>query len=1152
MKSVSRFAALLVVWTFVGAGLARAQTARDRAVELTSVVQETPPAITLQWTATADTLTSQKVARRLKDRAVWTELATPANDATSYTDAAVTAGVSYEYRVSRTFSGGPGVAHGYVSAGIRVPSVAERGKVILLVDDAVATPLAPSLAIFESDLAGDGWTVIRQDVSRTAAPPSVRAAVQSIYSADPTSTRVLILFGHIPVPYSGNFAIDGHADHFGAWPTDIYYGDMDGVWTDSTVDTTLDANPEPPRTTNIPGDGKFDQIIIPSEIELQVGRIDMTDLPAFRVGDETDTQTEIRLLQQYLDRDHQYRHRLAPYDSVSRRALVDDNFGFANGEAFAATAWRSFTACVGAGNVQESDWFGTLAGQSCLWAYGCGPGSFVSAGGVGATSDFANIDSLAVFNVLFGSYFGDWDVSDSFLRAPLAGRPASLGLVSCWAGRPHWVFHPMALGETVGYCARLTQNNDSSAGYDANIGERLNHIALLGDPTLRLYPVAPPSNLSASATGQSVTLTWTTSADPALEGYLISRATSPAGPFTRLRAALVAGTNFVDRSVTPGANYSYLVRAVKNETSPTGTYLNPSQGTFSAAAISAAAAGAEVDISGNGKPVSAGDTEPMLPNGTDFGSAETTSAVVHTFTMTNAGASTLNITSAQMSGVNANDFTLVGALPGSLAPGGSVNFQIQFHPAATGQRAAIFTVTSDDADEGSYAFALGGAGIPPHAEIAIYPPAINRSIHADDFVTETITISDPGPGPLVHEITSSLARYSARDSDSFAGPAFNWIDVSASGAEITSLANTDDAISAPLAIGFSFPFYGSAFTSLRVCSNGFLSFTDTSTSAANSALPAPGAPANLVAPFWSDLLVDAASHIFAGNAAGNFVVQFQNVGFYGNSNGRLTCEVTLKPTGEILFQYQTLTQTGSTYTIGIQNAARDEGLLVACNVAYAHAGMAIRIRPPGLEKWLTLDTNSGTVAPGGQQQIVAMLDAAGLALGDYYGELTINSNAQGNTAVLLPVRLTIGNTPVENWRLQHFNTTADSGDAGDGADSDRDGRPNVLEYALATDPAAFDAGGAPAIDVNSSGYLQIQFPRDTTHTDLRYLVEATSDLATSWNIIASSTHGAPVIATGARSSIEVGSSDVKSVTVEDVAPISTFATRYLRLRILRD
>jgi hypothetical protein len=51
------------------------------------------------------------------------------------------------------------------------------------------------------------------------------------------------------------------------------------------------------------------------------------------------------------------------------------------------------------------------------------------------------------FTMLFGSYFGDWDSQDNFLRAPLAqgltltnaGVEAALGVSSNGHGRNHWL-----------------------------------------------------------------------------------------------------------------------------------------------------------------------------------------------------------------------------------------------------------------------------------------------------------------------------------------------------------------------------------------------------------------------------------------------------------------------------------------------------------------------------------------------------------------------------------------------------------------------------------------------------------------------------------------------------------------------------------------
>src|SRR5207248_1131072 len=91
-------------------------------------------------------------------------------------------------------------------------------------------------------------------------------------------------FGHVPVPYSGLLNPDGHPNHLGAWPADAYYGDMDGLWTDTTVNY-VGTDPGDPadtaRLANVPGDGKFDQSTIPGVVRLNVGRVDLANLPGY-------------------------------------------------------------------------------------------------------------------------------------------------------------------------------------------------------------------------------------------------------------------------------------------------------------------------------------------------------------------------------------------------------------------------------------------------------------------------------------------------------------------------------------------------------------------------------------------------------------------------------------------------------------------------------------------------------------------------------------------------------------------------------------------------------------------------------------------------------------------------------------------------------
>ncbi len=695
-----------LAWAALAAGTAAGQVPRDRAVEMRAIIRQVPPRITLQWNLPARaTLLSQQIFRRSSNTAPWTELAAQPVTAMIYVDDTVAVGTRYEYFVHRVYDGGPGKASGWLSVGIRSPLVAERGKVILLVDDTMAGPLATELAQFSSDLTGDGWVVVRQDISRSATVPSVRAAVQSIYNADPAKTAALILFGHIPVPYSGDYAPDGHDDHIGAWPTDSYYGDVDGSWTDATIN---DTRASAPRQDNIPGDGKFDQSYLPSDVDLAVGRIDLAAMPAFG-------RSETELLRQYLIRDHQYRHRLGAFAAIPRRALIDDHFGYFDGEAFAATGWRSFPALFGAANVRVLDWFTTLQTQKYLCAYGCGAGWYNGADGIGSTNDFAAKNSQAVFNFMLGSYFGEWDNQDNFLRAPLAGTPASFGLVSAFAGRPHWYLHPMGLGETIGFCAQLAQNNLASfpGGYEANGTDRGVHVTLLGDPTLRLHPVKPPANLVARPGATGITLTWRAAADSPVEGYLIDRATSPLGPFVRLRGAVRSEVSFVDRATTPGVSYAYRVRAVKRETTTSGSYLNPSQGAFSAPGTALAGTGPEINVEGRGQSITDGDTVPLEFNDTAFGAVQIgQSAVTHTFTIKNPGTTTLTFISTLRSGPHAADFLLTN-VPPSVAPGGTATFNVSFQPTVAGARTAKLTLRTMDANEALFDFAIGGSGVAP-------------------------------------------------------------------------------------------------------------------------------------------------------------------------------------------------------------------------------------------------------------------------------------------------------------------------------------------------------------------------------------------------------------------------------------------------------
>ncbi|HYE29828.1 MAG TPA: fibronectin type III domain-containing protein [Methylomirabilota bacterium] len=548
------------------------------AVEVSATVQASPAAITLTWVADPNA-SSYSIYRKAVNSTSWSLLTTVAGSATTWTDYNVAVGQAYEYRLDKPTSVGY-KGNGYIYAGINAPIIESRGKVLLLVDNTFTTSLAPELARLQQDLVGDGWTVVRKDFSRNDSVTTIKSFIVSSYNADPNNTRSVFILGHLAVPYSGNYAPDGHEpDHVGAWPADVFYGDVNGTWTDSSVNVT---GGHRAATHNVPGDGKYDQSSIPSDVELQVGRVDLYNMTCF--ANKTPSRNETDLMRQYLNKDHSFRH--AKFN-LERRGLVCDNFGESWGEAFASSGWRAFAPFFGAGTTTKVGWgsfFPSLSAGGYLWAYGTGGGSYYTCNGVGGSDDFAINDPKAVFTMFLGSYFGDWDNESNFLRAHLG--TTSYGLTAVWAGRPHWFFHHMALGETIGYSTKLSQNNSGLYPVAVNWASRNVHAALMGDPTLRLHPVAPVTGVSAALSGSTAIITWGVSPDSDIVGYHVYKSTTAQGPFTRLTSSPVASTSFNDAASASGV--TYMVRAVKLERGGSGTYYNPSQGIFATVGASSA------------------------------------------------------------------------------------------------------------------------------------------------------------------------------------------------------------------------------------------------------------------------------------------------------------------------------------------------------------------------------------------------------------------------------------------------------------------------------------------------------------------------------------------------------------------------------------
>lgn len=525
------------------------------------------PSIQLEWPPYSGSANlTYKVYKKSTSSSAWGNPVSGTLASTTYTwtDTDVVSGSAYEYQLT-------GNNFGYLYSGFNVDTPINRGRIILLVESSVATPLTSKIDRLKSDLVGDGWEVVQINVASSSSVVSVKSQLVAEYNNDPINTKALFIIGHVPVPYSGDRALDGHyPDHEGAWPTDAFYADMNGTWTDSTVTKT---GASAARTRNIPGDGKYDQYLLPSNPELATGRIDFYNMPSF-------ASTEVQLLSQYLDKDHDFRQG----NFVPRKVgLMGDNFGTSvytsNG------AWNNMTGLLGPTSIENrgSSYFSYVASSSYLITYGNGSGTYTSASGVGTTAQYAASTTYGVFNGIFGSYFGDWDSQNNFLKAPLAS--AGYGLTNMWSGWPLYFMHRMGLGETIGESLVLTQTNSIGCCYQSiRPGYNSTVIGLMGDPTLRLYMVDPASNVSASDLVGDVEVTWDVSSDPSLLGYNILRSTSADGPYELATSSIISGTSYEESLAT--GDYYYMIRPVKLEYTPSGTFYNRGQGAFTSEALS--------------------------------------------------------------------------------------------------------------------------------------------------------------------------------------------------------------------------------------------------------------------------------------------------------------------------------------------------------------------------------------------------------------------------------------------------------------------------------------------------------------------------------------------------------------------------------------
>ncbi|MDP2363221.1 MAG: T9SS type A sorting domain-containing protein [Ignavibacteria bacterium] len=268
-----------------------------------------------------------------------------------------------------------------------------------------------------------------------------------------------------------------------------------------------------------------------------------------------------------------------------------------------------------------------------------------------------------------------------------------------------------------------------------------------------------------------------------------------------------------------------------------------------------------------------------------------------------------------------------------------------------------------------------------------------------------------------------LFGYKWIDSNEPNGPQYVWYDITTNpSAVLVSFPNgtLDDGYTNAIPLGFNMKYYGTEYPNIYLSTNGFLSFTAlTSSTYTNAQIPGTAVPNNMVAMFWDDLDGRTQGTVHRLQDGNKFYIQFTNWQKYLGT-GSLTFQVVLYQNGKIMVYYNNMNATLNSATVGIENAAGNDGLQVTYNANYVQNNLAIQFSAE--PDWLSNNNSSGRIYNGNSLAVELTFHSEDYPLGYYSMDMLINSNDPGTPSLTVPVSMDVV-IPVE---LTSFNLTTDN------------------------------------------------------------------------------------------------------------------------------
>ncbi|MBM3322735.1 hypothetical protein FJY69_04585, partial [candidate division WOR-3 bacterium] len=222
------------------------------------------------------------------------------------------------------------------------------------------------------------------------------------------------------------------------------------------------------------------------------------------------------------------------------------------------------------------------------------------------------------------------------------------------------------------------------------------------------------------------------------------------------------------------------------------------------------------------------------------------------------------------------------------------------------------------------------ASIPMETPIActldVYADAgyVGRQVFT--IIVGEIRICDPIPdGPRQPAL---YWAYDDVDSTYTECPQFSWIEIRNRGTRLTL--SDDQTVVVNLPSGFGARYYNQNYTQVSICGNGWVAFGSTTNSSyTNSSLPTTSIPMPVLFINWDDIYPPTGGGVWYYHDTTNrcFVVEWDSVAYYSTRTNFDKYQIVIYDTtraaadgnSEILFQYLTAVQPGTSATVGIQD-----------------------------------------------------------------------------------------------------------------------------------------------------------------------------------------------------------------------------------------